>query len=65
MRLDKQPVRPRRQAQRASTGANCRWPPDLSPPAPGNCTEWVASKITGKPWPRMMGMERMSATRLL
>ena len=38
---------------------------DRSPPAPGNCTECVASKITGNTDLRMIGIERISATRLL
>jgi hypothetical protein len=59
------PSAPAATAQRASTGANCRWPADLSPPPPGSCTECVASKITGKPNCRRIGIERMSATRLL
>ena len=42
-----------------------RCPADLSPPPPGSCTECVASKITGKPNDFMIGIERMSATRLL
>ena len=52
-------------AARASTGMNSRWPPELVPCPPGNCTEWVASKTTGAPVSRMIASERMSDTRLL
>jgi len=52
-------------ATRASTGTNSRCPPETPAPAPGNCTEWVASKTTGQPVARMMASERMSVIRLL
>ena len=42
------PLAPAASAARASTGANSRWPDDLSPPPPGSCTECVASKTTGQ-----------------
>ena len=37
----------------------------FTPAPPGSCTECVASKITGQPVRFMIGIERMSATRLL
>jgi len=49
----------------AKMGTNSRWPPDMFPRPPGSCTEWVASKQTGKPIFCMMGMARKSLTRLL
>ena len=52
-------------AERANTGMNSRRPPDAVPSPPGCCTEWVASKITGAPVPRMIARLRMSEIRLL
>src|SRR4029078_1843519 len=48
------PATPAATAARASTGTNSRCPPETPEPAPGNCTEWVASKTTGQPVRRMM-----------
>src|SRR5262249_3914442 len=55
---------PNATAARASAGTYWRSPPDRSPAPPGSCTEWVASKTTGKPKARMMARPRMSTTRL-
>src|SRR5499427_5155234 len=52
-------------AARASACTYWRSPPERSPAPPGSCTEWVASKTTGYPKPRMMGIPRKSTTRLL
>ncbi len=49
----------------ARVGMNSRCPPEEVPRPPGSWTEWVASKQTGKPKDCMMGMARMSLTRLL
>ena len=59
------PATPTAMAARASTGTNSRWPPEVAPCPPGNCTECVASKTTGAPVSRMIASERMSETRLL
>jgi len=59
------PEMPTATAARASTGTNSRWPPELVPWPPGNCTEWVASNTTGQPVSRITASERMSLTRLL
>ena len=59
------PATPTATAARASTGTNSRWPPELLPCPPGNCTECVASNTTGQPVSRITLNERMSLTRLL
>ena len=59
------PATPTAIAARASTGTNSRWPPELVPCPPGNCTEWVASNTTGQPVSRITARLRMSDTRLL
>ena len=59
------PATPTATAARANTGTISRCPPETSPRPPGICTECVASNTTGQPVPRMMGIERISDTRLL
>ncbi|HEY5331636.1 MAG TPA: hypothetical protein VIJ79_17285 [Acidobacteriaceae bacterium] len=47
MALDEHRRHPHRDAARASTGANSRFPPDAAPNPAGRCTERVASNTTG------------------
>src|SRR5262249_42754439 len=56
---------PEATAARASPATYWRSPPERVPSPPGSCTEWVASKTTGVPKPRMTARPRKSTTRLL